>query len=161
MDWVSLCRVPITTISMFWVPFWCFGPKMNPCVHKHVSQICVSAECSFLLRCVFLCFFLLALLWGGYFSSLILSPCGHWTQGDKIKLEKWSSWLNKKPNTFLYHGDHLLLLFLSLFLLPWPFFFQPFGFTPCPFPDQRFSIFRGRAESKKCNAPHEESGRGA
>ena len=44
--------------------------------------------------CVLCALFCLA-LWGGWFSSLILSPCGLWSQGDNIKLVKSSVWERK------------------------------------------------------------------
>ena len=98
MDWVSLCRVQRMTISMFSVQFGCFGVKMNPCVRKCLSLICVSAVCFFLLRCVFFC---VSSYWpfceGVYFSSLILSPCVQCSQGDNIKLEKYTLSFHKRP----------------------------------------------------------------
>ena len=89
MDWVWLCRVQITTISMFSVQFWCLRLEINPFVNKCVSQFVVFAVCVCLLRCVFFCVFS---CWpfceGVYFASLILSPCVQCSQGDKIKLAK-------------------------------------------------------------------------
>jgi len=116
------CRVPCS-------PFLCFGFLGAPArslfavlVHFVCSWACLRA---FLVRCSFfvLCFsvvpLLLVLVSRGCFSSLILSTCGHGTQVDKIKLEKYSfpqilsvvfreSWITHLTTQFLEHSQLFL-----------------------------------------------------
>jgi hypothetical protein len=71
---------------------WLFYRQMLKLARSNLGLfpvLCVSAVCFLLRRAVFSFVFLSVVSCvGADFSSLILSPCGLWSQGDNIKLEK-------------------------------------------------------------------------